>query len=287
VSDLVNWTSLDNGKPFAQRRHPYEVDAAGDPHPMVGPNGDIWLLNTAAAQVAVNNDVLIRPMYRSPTVTSNGNANYVGRDSGILTEHPYNGPTFLGTGVTTYTANCFDDIRYNNGVNNLTLTMPRASTDCRVRVSTYNSTTHSITLSFNGSDFGPSGCKNVYGSQSMVLLAVNQNWWTCTTGPIGTAPTISSGFGSTPSVTQNSGPSSFSVNVGTGGSATSGVVGLPPASHAWACSVADTGATPTGQTEQTTPAATNAATFTNYSRITGLAVAWTASEIIQASCFPN
>jgi hypothetical protein len=101
-----------------------------------------------------------------------------------------------------------------------------------------------------------------------------------------TAPTISSGFGTSPSVTHNNGTASFSINVGTGGSATSGVVGLPTASNAWACSAADTGTTPTGQTEQTATSTTTA-TLTNYSRTTGLAAAWTASEIIQISCWAN
>jgi hypothetical protein len=101
-----------------------------------------------------------------------------------------------------------------------------------------------------------------------------------------TAPTISSGFGTSPSVTHANGTASFSINVGTGGSATNGVVTLPTASDAWACSAADTGTTPTGQTEQT-GTGTAAATFTNYSRTTGLAVAWTASEIIQISCWAN
>jgi hypothetical protein len=102
----------------------------------------------------------------------------------------------------------------------------------------------------------------------------------------GTAPTISSGFGTSPSVSQKNTTASFSINVGTGGTATSGVVGLPTASHAWACFAADTGATPTGRTEQTA-GSTTTATFTNYSRTTGTALAWTASEIIQIGCFAN
>jgi len=100
------------------------------------------------------------------------------------------------------------------------------------------------------------------------------------------APTISSGFGTSPSVSHNNGTLSFSINVGTGGSATSGVIALPSASNAWSCWAADTGATPTGQTEQTATG-TATATLTNYSRTTGLAVAWTASEIIQVGCGAN
>jgi hypothetical protein len=100
------------------------------------------------------------------------------------------------------------------------------------------------------------------------------------------APTISSGFGSSPSVSENNGTASFSINVGTGGSASSGVVGLPTASHAWSCFASDTGVTPTGQTE-VMAGTTTSITLTNYSRTSGLATAWTASEIIQVGCFAN
>jgi hypothetical protein len=102
----------------------------------------------------------------------------------------------------------------------------------------------------------------------------------------GAAPTVASGFGSTPSIGTGSIPSSFSVNVGTGGSATTGVITLPTATNAWSCYASDTGTTPTGQTEPSAMTTTSV-TLTNYSRTTGLAVAWTASEIVQASCFAH
>jgi hypothetical protein len=101
-----------------------------------------------------------------------------------------------------------------------------------------------------------------------------------------TAPTISSGFGTTPTIASTNGPASFSVNVGTGGTATSGVITLPAAAHGWSCYCSDVGATPTGRTEPTAMTTTSV-TLTNFSRTTGLAVAWTASEIIQVSCFAN
>jgi len=101
------------------------------------------------------------------------------------------------------------------------------------------------------------------------------------------APTISSGFGTGPSVTHNNGSASFSINVGTGGTATSGVVALnATAADGWSCSASDPGATPTGQTEVSS-ASTTTVTLTNYSRTVGTALAWTASEIIQVSCFAN
>jgi hypothetical protein len=53
-----------------------------------------------------------------------------------------------------------------------------------------------------------------------------------------TAPTISSGFGTSPSIVSANSTASFRVNVGTGGVATSGVVGLPTAAgNGWSCTV--------------------------------------------------
>jgi len=101
-----------------------------------------------------------------------------------------------------------------------------------------------------------------------------------------TAPTISSGFGTSPSVTQNAGYRSFSINVGTGGAASSGVIGLPAAAHGWSCAVADV-TTPAGNSTVQIGSSTTTVTVTNFSRTTGLATAWPASDILQVSCWPN
>jgi hypothetical protein len=101
-----------------------------------------------------------------------------------------------------------------------------------------------------------------------------------------TAPTIISGFGAGASVTQNDGPSSFSINVGTGGAASSGVIGLPNAPHGWSCCVNDVTNPDTNSTVQTA-STTNSVTVKNYSRTTGLATAWPASDTLQVSCWAN
>jgi hypothetical protein len=134
-----------------------------------------------------------------------------------------------------------------------------------------------------------SGACNIGGGSSPVVINSSATGTTSIASHLLTSavsPTISSGFGTTPSISHANGTLSFSVNVGTGGTATSGVVGLPTATDAWSCWAADTGTTPTGQTEQT-GTSTTTATFTNYSRTTGLAVAWTASEILQIGCAAN
>jgi hypothetical protein len=89
-----------------------------------------------------------------------------------------------------------------------------------------------------------------------------------------TAPTISSGFGTSPAILSNAYSSTFRVNVGTGGAATSGVIGLPTASNGWNCQVTDM--TTNIVTRQT---ASNTTTVT----VTA-ASAWTASDTLLFNC---
>lgn len=97
-----------------------------------------------------------------------------------------------------------------------------------------------------------------------------------------TAPTVSSGFGSGASITAGN-ATSFRLNVGTGGTAQNGVVGLPTASTGWNCTARDITTNASFVTDQTA-SSTSTATFQNYSRTTGLAIAWTASDILAISC---
>jgi len=101
-----------------------------------------------------------------------------------------------------------------------------------------------------------------------------------------TAPTISSGFGTSPSIPSNQGTVSFSINVGTGGTASSGVIGMPTAPAGWDCDVHDVTSGSTNLTDQT-GSTTTSVTFTNFLRSTGAVSAWPASDILEASCAPN
>jgi hypothetical protein len=88
------------------------------------------------------------------------------------------------------------------------------------------------------------------------------------------APTISSGFGTSPSIAANNGTAGFRVNVGTGGVATSGVIGMPTAATGWNCQVTDmTNNTVTRETASTTTTVTVTA-----------AAAWAASDILIFNC---
>ena len=99
------------------------------------------------------------------------------------------------------------------------------------------------------------------------------------------APTISSGFGTSPSISSNNGTAAFRINVGTGGSATSGVIGLPTAANGWNCYATDITTNSTGvfYTKQTA-SSTTTATIGNFSDV-AVATAWTASNILAVSCF--
>lgn len=101
----------------------------------------------------------------------------------------------------------------------------------------------------------------------------------------GVAPTISSGFGGTPSIVAVNGTGAFTVNVGTGGSASSGVIGMPTATTGWSCAVAPNGAPQAAAVTYSTPTSTSSITLTNYTLTTGIALGWTASEVLQVSCW--
>src|SRR5437588_993980 len=99
------------------------------------------------------------------------------------------------------------------------------------------------------------------------------------------APTISSGFGTSPSITASNGTITFEVNVGTGGTATSGVIGLPAATTGWNCAATDitTNSATVFLTKQTA-STTTTATFGNFNT-SGAAAAWAASDKLRISCF--
>jgi len=89
-----------------------------------------------------------------------------------------------------------------------------------------------------------------------------------------TAPTIASGFGTSPSIVNSNGTAVFEVNVGTGGSATSGVLTMPTAINGWGCLVQD----------MNTNDITRATAFTTTSVTLTAASAWTASDKLIVQC---
>jgi hypothetical protein len=100
-----------------------------------------------------------------------------------------------------------------------------------------------------------------------------------------TAPTILSGFGTAPSIATSNGTASFTVNVGTGGTATSGVIGLPTATNGWNCYATDiTTQSSTVFVTKETASSTTSCTIGDFNT-SGAAAAWAAGDIVAVSAF--
>ena len=99
-----------------------------------------------------------------------------------------------------------------------------------------------------------------------------------------TAPSISSGFGSSPSIAHNNGTGGFTVNVGTGGSASSGVITMPTTTTGWACSATPNGAPQAAAVTYSAPTSASSITLTNYTLATGVALAWSSGFVLQLVC---
>ncbi len=97
-----------------------------------------------------------------------------------------------------------------------------------------------------------------------------------------TAPIIASSFGTSPTITAN-GTAAGVITIGSGGSASSGVLTMPTAAHGWACKFTDVTNNASFVTDQSATSATSV-TATNYSRTTGLTTAWTAADAVQFAC---
>lgn len=100
-----------------------------------------------------------------------------------------------------------------------------------------------------------------------------------------TAPTVSSGFGSSPSISGTA--ASFTVNVGTGGTASSGVLAMPTATNGWGCTVTNQTAVAANRANQwtvQTASSQTSVTVQNQTISTGAALAWTASDVLSLVC---
>jgi hypothetical protein len=103
-----------------------------------------------------------------------------------------------------------------------------------------------------------------------------------------TAPTISAGFGTSPSIVNANSTASFEINVGTGGAASTGTIGLPIAAHSWYCNCEDvtTSSSTVFRCKQTGAGTTTTAPIGQFTAA-GAAQAWTASDILEVSCHAN
>lgn len=97
-----------------------------------------------------------------------------------------------------------------------------------------------------------------------------------------TQPTATGSFGTNSSVTSSNGTVAFTINVGTGGTASTGTITFPAAITGWVVDCHDITTPASYVTEQTGGSTTNA-TVTNYSRTLGTAVAWTSGDVLRCT----
>ncbi len=96
-----------------------------------------------------------------------------------------------------------------------------------------------------------------------------------------TAPTIRGGFGTGSRVVAGASTHAFSVNVGTGGTASSGIIdmGRNPAPHLWACTAVDM-TDPAASNTVAVPTDATTIRLVNYGRTTGAITAWAAGDVV-------
>jgi len=97
-----------------------------------------------------------------------------------------------------------------------------------------------------------------------------------------TAPTITSGFGTSPSIVANN-TAAFQVIVGTGGTDSSGTIGFPNAPNGWSCSVSNITTSGAVQTIMSS-ASPNLITLKNINTTTGSAQAWNPGDKLNIQC---
>lgn len=109
-------------------------------------------------------------------------------------------------------------------------------------------------------------------------------------GPAGllyspTTPTITSGFGTSPVVGPGNGTATFNIAIGTGGTATNGIIALPTANSGWTCTATDvTTQSATVFVTKQISSGTNSATLANFNT-SGAQAAWAANDILFVSCW--
>lgn len=136
---------------------------------------------------------------------------------------------------------------------------------------------NSVTLSANTIVSMTAPSVSIASAGSALQLGGRTHW-------VNTAPTISSGFGTSPSIAAGISSAAFSINVGTGGTATSGVIGLPTATTGWHCTCTDiTTQSSTVFLCKQKASSTTSATIANYNTA-GAEAAWVASNILHVTC---
>ena len=101
----------------------------------------------------------------------------------------------------------------------------------------------------------------------------------------GTAPTVASGFGTSPSISAANGSAVFTLTIGTSTTGVqTGTLTMPAATTGWACACQNV-TNPDSFIVSQTGGSTTTITLKNYDRTTGLAADFTASDVIRILAF--
>ncbi len=224
---------------------------------------------TLTGAQTLTNKTLNNPSITSPTVTGSLSSGPVSVTSGSIY-----------SGLTLSTGSNFSAILDGYGVGNDGGTLS-LQTGCALKTLLSGNTgtgsyiNNGAGLTVGGTGTAPAGA---------VQASSEVNGVTGHLAASGTAPTVTSGFGSsTGSIGTVNGTWHFDVNTNVGG--TSGVVGLPTATTAWNC-FANSKNNPTTIAVHQTGFGTASATFAPYT-LSGVLSAWVASDVISISCFAN
>lgn len=114
------------------------------------------------------------------------------------------------------------------------------------------------------------------------LQTFGAGWGVASMAVSATAPTIGSGFGTSPAIVASNGTAAFQVNVGTGGAANTGTITMPAAANGWSCSAVDV-TTPAGNLTRQTGSTTTSVSVSNYNAA-GTLTPWTASDRLNLMC---
>lgn len=218
--------------------------------------------------------VTLSPASANIAISPTGTGTVTISPAGALTINPTAASTINNTsiGATTATTGRFTTVTSTQATGTAPFTVTSTTNVANLSASSLNGATFAAPGAIGSTT--PGTAKFTTITETNLLLS-------------NAAPTISSGFGTSPSISANNGTAAFRVNVGTGGTATSGVIGMPTATTGWNCNVDNftaAGAHVAYNTRQTA-STTTSVTVENQTTSTGAAVAWAASNILQLSCF--
>lgn len=202
---------------------------------------------------------------RTPLVLTNGKLQVLQSTDTLAVVGITNSGSYTQTGTATNTFNGSTNV--NGTLTALTFSVTGINEQSGIRIFTLATGSITAAAGYTQTGTSPNTFTGDYIQGTKLLFST-------------TAPTISSGFGTSPSIVNSNGTTCFSINVGTGGTASSGVITLPSATTNWNISICNP-ITGSGTFTQQSAHTATSVTLTNYTIATDVAVAWPAGYILE------